>query len=378
MNNLTEFTTRNKLGYKHVFICLMLVGMSVTSSFAQNHKYTVVLDAGHGGKDPGNIGLKKYIEKDIALRVVLKVGKILAKNPHIKVVYTRKTDVFVDLWKRGKIANKANADLFVSIHCNGHHSQVSGTETFALALRGNKKNFEIAKKENSVIFYEKDYKKKYKGFDPNSPESVLGVTMQMEDYLDQSILLADIIQKDFAYKLKRKNRGVKQAAFVVLYQTFMPSVLIEMGFISNYSEGKYLNSKAGQQKMASSIARGISKYLNQEALNTVEEPIREPVPKIKTVVVKKQPIFKNGVFKVQIAASRIKLTLKAYNFNGLQNVSVVKIGKLYKYYYGNTSNYESVKKAQKTAKLKGYSGAFIVAYKNGKKVSVSKILENSN
>ncbi|PCI32391.1 MAG: N-acetylmuramoyl-L-alanine amidase [Flavobacteriaceae bacterium] len=372
MNKLTKFSTRKRSYYLQVFVCILLITMSVGGVFAQNNQYTVVLDAGHGGRDPGNIGLKKYIEKDIALRVVLKVGKILAKNPNIKVIYTRKTDVFVNLWKRGSIANKANADLFVSIHCNGHHTQVSGTETFALALRGNKKNFEIAKKENSVILYEKDYKKRYKGFDPNSPESVLGVTMQMEDYLDQSILLAAIIQKDFTYKLKRRNRGVKQASFVVLHQTFMPSVLIEMGFISNYNEGKYLNSKAGQQKMASSIARGISKYLNQEALNTVQET----VPELKTPALK-QEIFKDVIFKVQIAAGKRKLALKKYNFNGLRNVRREKIGKLYKYYYGNTSNYESVKMAQKEAKAKGYSNAFIVAYKNGEKVSVSKIIENS-
>ncbi|PCI02300.1 MAG: N-acetylmuramoyl-L-alanine amidase [Flavobacteriaceae bacterium] len=358
--------------YIKIGVCVLFISINGLSVVAQNQIYTVVLDAGHGGQDPGNVGLKKYVEKKIALKVVLKVGAILSKNPNIKVVYTRKTDVFVDLWKRGSIANKANGDLFVSIHCNGHSSQASGTETFALALRGNKKNFEIAKKENSVILYEKDYKKKYKGFDPNSPESVLGVTMQMEDYLDQSILLADIIQKDFTYKLKRKNRGVKQASFVVLHQTFMPSVLVEMGFISNYSEGKYLNSASGQQKMATSIARGISKYLNQEALNTVIEI----APKVKKQT-KVPSVFKNIVFKVQIAASKRKLKTKAYNFKGLRNVEREKVGKMYKYYYGNTSNYESAKVAQKEVKSKGYTTAFIVAFKSGKKVSVSKVLENS-
>lgn len=372
MNKLTEFTMWKMPYYIKVCICVMFISLNGLSAVAQNQSYTVVLDAGHGGQDPGNIGLKKYVEKKIALNVVLKVGAILAKNPNIKVVYTRKTDVFVDLWKRGSIANKAKGDLFVSIHCNGHTSQAHGTETFALALRGNKKNFEIAKKENSVIFYEKDYKKKYKGFDPNSPESVLGVTMQMEDYLDQSILLADIIQKDFAYKLKRKNRGVKQASFVVLHQTFMPSVLVEMGFISNYSEGRYLNSAAGQKKMATSIARGISKYLNQEALNTVIESVPE---------LKKSPespkVFRNIVFKVQIAASKRKLKLKSYNFKGLQNISRKKVGKMYKYYYQNNANYEFVKKAQKEAKSKGYTSAFIVAFKSGKKVSLSKVLKNS-
>ena len=372
MNKLTNVTMwKMSYGIK-MCLCLVFMSLNIMTTVAQKQPYVVVLDAGHGGKDPGNVGLKKYIEKKIALNVVLKVGAILSKNPNIKVVYTRKTDVFVDLWKRGSIANKAGGDLFVSIHCNGHASQASGTETFALALRGNKKNFEIAKKENSVILYEKDYKKKYKGFDPNSPESVLGVTMQMEDYLDQSILLASMIQKDFTYKLRRKNRGVKQASFVVLHQTFMPSVLVEMGFISNYAEGKYLNSVSGQQKMARSIARGISKYLNQEALNTVVEDVP---------VVKKEPkspkVLKNIIFKVQIEAGRRKLKTKSYNFKGLRNVERKKVGKMYKYYYANTQNYESAKRAQKLVRSKGYSTAFIVAFKSGKKVSISEILKNS-
>ena len=170
----------------------------------KSEKFVVVLDAGHGGKDPGNLG-NGYKEKDIALNVVLKIGEALEKNPKIKVVYTRKTDVFVDLFDRGKIANKANADLFVSVHCNAHKSQAHGTETFVLGIHRNQTNFEVAKKENAVIFMESDHENKYAGFDPNSPESAISIILGQEEYLDQSILLASLIQDNFTNKLKRTN-----------------------------------------------------------------------------------------------------------------------------------------------------------------------------
>ena len=245
---------------------LLLIGIIFFSSFSSleettpiKGKFVIVLDAGHGGHDPGNMG-NKYIEKDIALNVVLKIGKQLEKNPNIKVVYTRKTDVFIELDKRGEIANKAKADLFVSIHCNSFHTQANGTETFVLGLHRNKTNLEVAKKENSVILLEENYHEKYAGYDPNSPESIIGLTLMQEEYLDQSIQLADYIQKSFKNKLKRKSRGVKQAGFIVLHQTVMPSVLIELGFLTYKKEGAYLNSKKGQDEMSKSIVESILEY----------------------------------------------------------------------------------------------------------------------
>ena len=222
-----------------IALFIVLISTVFSPVNAQHHKqFVVVLDAGHGGKDPGKIGYKGAKEKDVALSIVLKTGKILATIPGVKVMYTRSTDVFVDLWKRGNIANDADADLFVSIHCNAHTSQAIGAETWVLGLHANEKNFRVAKAENEVILQEENHKERYQGFDPKSPTSVIGLSLVQEEYLDQSLLLASLVQQEFKNNLKRVNRGVKQAGFVVLYQTYMPSVLIETGFLTNRIEGK--------------------------------------------------------------------------------------------------------------------------------------------
>jgi len=228
----------------------------------ENEPFVIVLDAGHGGHDPGNLG-NGYFEKNIALSIVLKIGKILEKNPDIKVIYTRKDDTFIDLYVRGEIANKANADLFVSVHCDSHTSNAYGAGTFVLGLHANEQNFEIAKKENSVIYLEDNYQDRYADYDINSPESVIGLTIMQEEFLDQSINLAKAIQDNFTKKLKRNDRKVKQAGFIVLHQTFMPSVLVETGFLTNDKEGAYLNSKKGQEEMGTAIANAILSYRNQ-------------------------------------------------------------------------------------------------------------------
>ncbi|MBL4605708.1 MAG: N-acetylmuramoyl-L-alanine amidase [Flavobacteriaceae bacterium] len=355
-------------------VVLFFAGQSYDSQ-AQKKIFTLVLDAGHGGYEPGNIG-NGYREKNISLKVVLAIGRELEKNKSIHVIYTRKKDVFVDLWKRGEIANKAKADLFVSVHCNAHNSNASGTESFVLGLKSSKKNFEIAKKENAVILLEKDYKKRYKGFDPNSPESVIGISLIQEENLDKSLFLAAGIQKNFRRSLKKKDRGVKQANFVVLHQTYMPSVLVELGFLTNKNEGRYLNSKKGQQEMAKAISKAIEKYVDQLQLNTIdvvlEDTVVDDTPMVideVTVEEKKEPFF-----KIQIASSKKKIKTKSYNFKGLKNVERVKVGRYYKYYYGNTSDYKEVKSSLKRAKKKGYSSAFIAAFKNGEKISLKEAL----
>ena len=232
-------------------------------------KFTVVLDAGHGGHDPGNLG-NGYKEKNIALNIVLQAGALLAKNPDIEVVYTRKDDTFVDLYVRGEIANKAGADLFVSVHCDSHTSKAHGAGTFVLGLHANKQNFEIAKKENSVIYLEDDYKSRYADYDINSPESVIGLTIMQEEFLDQSIALAKAIQDNFSVKLNRVDRKVKQAGFIVLHQTFMPSVLVETGFLTNDAEGAYLNSKKGQEQMGTAIAEAVLNYKKDAMANIAD------------------------------------------------------------------------------------------------------------
>ena len=244
----------------------MLCSYDKGDSDPQADQFTVVLDAGHGGHDPGNLG-NGYMEKNIALSIVLNVGRKLASNPDIKVIYTRKDDTFVDLFVRGEIANKANADLFVSVHCDSHTSDANGAGTFVLGLHANKQNFEIAKKENSVIYLEDNYESRYSAYDINSPESVIGLTIMQEEFLDQSIMLGKMMQDNFSNNLSRNDRKVKQAGFIVLHQTFMPSVLIETGFLTNKSEGVYLNSKKGQEEMGNAIADAIINYKNNTRIN---------------------------------------------------------------------------------------------------------------
>jgi N-acetylmuramoyl-L-alanine amidase len=364
---------QTKLKYLLVsFTFLLTICVSAQKS---DDKFIVVLDAGHGGHDPGR-PTKVDKEKNIALKIVLKIGAMLEKHDDIKVIYTRKTDVFVDLHERGAIANRADADLFVSIHCNAHETQAYGAETWVLGTKRGETNFNVAKAENEVILLEDDYEKHYEGYDPNAPESVIGLILMNEDYLDQSILLASYIQNNFSSKLKRKNRGVKQEGFIVLHQTYMPSVLVETGFITNLKEGKYLSSDKGQTEIATSIKDAILKY--RSSLNGANENL---------IIGNSGDVYSNNsasetypdiTFKVQIAASTRKLETKSYNFKGLKDISREQTNGIYKYYYGATSNYNTIKTLQLEALEKGYSSCFIVAVKNGEQISLSDALKSSS
>lgn len=368
-----KFIHKMKLLFILINCCIFFGG--IHSSFAQKKKYTVVLDAGHGGSDPGNIG-NGYREKNIALKTTLEVGKILKSRKDIKVVYTRTKDVLVDLWKRGNIANDVNAHVFISIHCDAHTSRAYGAGTFVLGLHANQRNFNVAKKENSVILLEKDYKQNYR-YNPNSTESLIGLSLLQEENLEQSLLLASSIQKNFTKRNKRKNRGVKQAGFVVLYQTTMPSVLVELGFLTNKKEGRFLNSKSGQKSMAKSIALSITNYIDQLKLNTVDV-INEEVPVVVTKAVQpeKESIEEDIYFKIQISSSKRRIATKSYNFRGLKKIERVKVQSYYKYYYGKTTNYQNIKSLLKRVKKKGYKSAFIAAFKNGDKISVKEALKS--
>ncbi len=352
---------KNIIKSKILFLLLFIfVGNSV--AIHAQKEYVVVLDAGHGGKDPGNLG-NGYKEKNIALKVALKVGANLKKYKDVKVIFTRKSDVFIDLWKRGDIANHAKADLFVSIHCDSHTSNAYGAGTFVLGLRGNKKNLEIAKRENAAILLEDNYQNKYEGFDSNSAESVIGLSLLQEENLDKSLAIASLIQNNFTFNLKRNNRKVKQDNFQVLRETIMPSVLVELGFLTNKKEGRFLNSSSGQTKMANEIADAIYNYIKNQKLNTVLEDVTS------------KNYFDEVEFKVQVASGKNKIATKSYNFKGLKNIERVKVGSYYKYYYGNSTSYNLVKKALSLAKSKGYKSAFIVAVKNGQKISVQEALK---
>ncbi|MFD2541387.1 N-acetylmuramoyl-L-alanine amidase [Lacinutrix gracilariae] len=366
----------NRLYYIFSYILVLTLLVSSSSIYAQkSDKFVVVLDAGHGGHDPGNLG-NGYKEKNIALNIVLAVGKELEKNPDIKVIYTRKTDVFLELRERAAIANNADADLFVSVHCNSFSNQAHGTETFVLGLHASERNFEVAKKENEVIYLEENYDVHYEGFDPKAPESLIGLTLLQESYLDQSIQLAQFVETNFVNSLKRKSRGVKQAGFWVLHNTYMPSILIETGFLTYKSEGAYLNSNKGQKDMATAIKDAILKYKKTLDQN-VGEFVFTPQEEYPSVTDDKEQIIKNVVFKVQIAASSKKLEPKPYNFKGLSDISREKVGGLYKYFYGYTSDYTKAKQLQAKAKSKGYNTCFLVAFKDGKKIALDQALKTS-
>ena len=288
---------------------------------SQQNKYTIVIDPGHGGKDPGNTG-NGYLEKNIALKIALGLGEILEKNDNYNIIYTRKDDRFIDLFRRAQIANDSNADLFISIHCDAHSSNAYGAGTFVLGLHANDRNFQIAKKENSVIFLEDNYEQKYDGFDPDNPESVISLVLMQEEYLDQSINAANFIQQSFVRNLNRKNRSVKQAGFIVLKYTYMPSVLVETGFLTNKTEGEYLNSKKGQSDMSYSIADAIDKYFENIKNDMTDYEILT-----KNDIVKKDEF----IFKVRIASGSRLIPLRSYNFKGLKNLSFSKENNLYKY-----------------------------------------------
>jgi N-acetylmuramoyl-L-alanine amidase len=376
-----------------------LVFLMVTQLiYSQNSKFTVTLDAGHGAHDYGAV-YSGRIEKNIALAVVLKVGAILERTKKIDVVYTRQTDVFIDLIERANIANRAKSDIFVSIHCNANkNTAADGTETYVMGLSKLASNLEVAKKENSVITKEKDYKIKYDGFDPNSPESLLGLTLMQEEFLDNSIDLASKIEEQFG-KLGKKLRqgGVKQERFMVLHKAYMPRVLVEMGFISNPTEGEILNSEEGQNELADAIANAIILYRNENfgdgslpikelkpskrvVVKQVKDTISKTPPVEKVTETKQDELKKESqsdaiIFKVQIGTSPKKVALEAKNFKGLEPISMNESNKSFIYMFGETNDIQEAKQFLATAKSKGYSSAFIVSFKNGQKISIQEALK---
>ena len=388
---------------------LGLFVFSFFSIFGQTKNFKITLDAGHGGKDWGAT-YNGHVEKNISLAVVLKVGEILENQPSMDVNYTRKTDVFIDLVERANIANRVDANIFVSIHCNANKNTVAdGTETYVMGMTKNASSLAVAKNENEVITMEKDYKQKYEGYDPKSPETMIGLTLMQEEYMENSISLASKIQDAFSILGKKvRGGGVKQAPYMVLHKAYMPRVLIEMGFISNPVEGAILDSEEGQDKIAEAIANAIISYKKEyfgngntseekerpsqkiiEATPVIEKegkeipkqlPNKENVKDLKKIVkpeVEKEIVINENakaIFKVQIGASSKKMDLEPANFKGLNNISVSGTD-FYKYMYGETTNYDVAKKLLQEAKTKGYSSAFIIDLKNGKIISIQEAIK---
>lgn len=364
-------------------------------TYSQSGVFKVILDAGHGGHDPGTRHYG-HIEKNIALAITLKVGKILEEDSSMKVIYTRKTDVFVTLKDRANIANKANADLFICIHCNSNNNTAAtGTEIYVMGMSRANMNFEVSKTENSVIFLEDNYKQTYKGFDPNNPETLIGLKLIQENNLTSSISLASKIQDNFQNN-NIESRGVKQEPLWVLDASVMPGVLIETGFVSNPIEGNVLESEKGQNDRAKAIAEAIVSYKNEyfgngNSDNNAEKPSQKIIEKvikdtssslklklIEEPAIKKAVINQDAkgiIFKVQLSASSRKLELTPNNFNGLKNISMLVENKFYKYMYGETSNLDEAKKMQLKARNTGFSDAFVVVIKEGKSSNVNDVVK---
>lgn len=365
---------------------------------------TVVIDAGHGGKDQGCSGSKGF-EKDIALSISLKLGKYLEeKYSDLNVIYTRKTDVFLELDERAKIANKSKADLFICIHANSASPSAFGTETFVMGNAKTDANMKAAQRENAVILLEDNYEEKYENFDPYSPESYIVLSFRQNAYQSQSISFAEKVQRQFRERVGRKDRGVKMEHFWVLHQTTMPSVLIETGFLTNPNEEKFLLSDLGQDYMASAIYRAFREYkeeMESKALSIAEDKIKEDLKqekieeektkeKPKAVRKKKEkqskeeakPKTEEGlIFKIQLATTTNKLKPLPKNFKGLEGVDVYEAGGLYRYTYGKEKSWESANKLQEKVKESGFQDAFIVAFNNGKRIAVGeavKLLERDN
>lgn len=349
----------------------------------------VVIDPGHGGKDFGaSVGKAK--EKDIVLDVALRLGEsIKASYPEIKVIYTRNKDVFIPLYDRANIANKNKADVFISIHVNGtENSTAQGTETFVLGEHRSKDNLEVEKKENSVILLEDDYTTTYEGYDPNSPESNIMFLAIQSEYLEQSIMLASEVQEQFR-SAKRGDRSVKQAGFLVLRQTTMPSVLIELGFISHPNERNYLMSEQGKSTLSASIFNAFKAYkrkieeksnfairpekvdLNNSKKQTIT-PKTQTSDEVKNVqTAKKSKIY----YSVQIGASKNKIDPSPSNFKGEKNIFRKESKDIVRYFSGKFDNYEDAVK-EKSRIEKKFPESFIVAFENNELISVKMALEN--
>lgn len=347
------------------FLLLLILSIGLTSYVSaqkKNNKFVLVLDAGHGGKDPGTLGVVEN-EKHIALDITLKVGKLIENHygKDVNVIYTRKDDRFIELKERANIANRNKADLFVSIHCNAASPSAHGTETFVLGTEEKRSspNFNVVKKENSVILLEDNHEETYQGFDPNSPESLIGLTLMQNVHLDNSLLFAKAVEENFVNKDKRKSRGVRQAGFLVLWRTATPSVLIETGFISNSKEGNYLATEKGQDKTAKSIFNAFKEY-KKEWDTRQDNTIIEEAPEKEEINIEPEKAIAGKIFKVQFLTSKRRFRSSAPQLKGLKNVEIQKVGKVYKYFYGKTSfaskrdyNLSKVKRA-------GFPDAFIV------------------
>lgn len=362
-----------------VFILIM----SSFELFAVPKVATIVIDAGHGGKDAGAVGAK-YKEKDIALAVALQFGKMIETNfSDVKVYYTRETDEFIELYKRPQIANKKKADLFISIHCNSTENKKPnspyGFETFVMGLHKTEANLAVAKKENGVILVEKNYIDQYDGFDPNSPEAYIIFSLFQNAFLEQSLSFADKIQHQMNEEVVSIDRGVKQAGFWVLHGCAMPSVLTEIGFISNPKEEEFMGSKEGQAKISKALFEAFREYKymvegfnNQQAATSPDKAVSENKTPETPKSTDQSPHI---VFKVQFASSSTNKSLNSPEFSKLEKVSKYQQDGLYKYTSGEETTLEDANELLKRVQAVGYKDAFVVVFKDDVRISTAEALK---
>jgi N-acetylmuramoyl-L-alanine amidase len=380
---MTTVTKNGKhyTNYINTILQIIIVLISINlSCFAvvQEKKvgYVIVIDPGHGGRDPGAVGSYSF-EKNITLAIALKTGEYIEQNlKDVKVVYTRKTDLFVDLNVRSEIANRNNADLFISIHANANNSHSAyGTETYVMGYAKDEANLEVAMKENQVILLEDDYSTKYEGFDPKSTESYIIFSVMQNTYLKQSTELASMIQTQYKNQVGRFDRGVQQAGFWVLYKTTMPSVLTETGFISNLNEEKYINSKTGQDNLAASIFRACREYIGEISKKSIMPSAQKdnPLP-VKDSVQINTVTRGTVIFTVQVATSGKKIDTKPSNFKSIKDIKELYTGTRYRYTTGVFSDYDKAVIYRK--QIEGiYPDAFVIAVKDNKILPLREALE---
>lgn len=347
-----------------LFMILNIVFPDAIQAQKEGKIKTVVIDAGHGGKDPGAIG-KKSKEKDITLSVAKKTGDYIKQYcPDVNVIYTRSSDVSVSLLRRAQIANEKNADLFISIHCNANaSSQPAGVETFVMGEHRNAANLEVAKLENASIIYEDNAEEDYGDFNPNSPEAYIMLNFFQSEYKNASLEFAEQIQNQLVKRVGRKDRGVQQAGFLVLYKTAMPSVLVEIGFLSNPSEENFLSSEEGQTYIASALFRAFRDYKNAyEKENVTDGPSYENINNNKNVDADKI------IYKVQVESRSRKVSNAAQHYKNLNNVDYYEHNGQYKYTAGKFYSKKEADEYCKKVKTLGYSSAFVVSFKNGKRL----------
>lgn len=348
------------------FSLLLFFAIHLNQLWAQSASAinTLVIDAGHGGKDPGALG-KNSREKDVVLAVALKTGRYIQEQfKDLKIIYTRDKDEFIELRKRASLANESGADVFISIHCNSNPSSLPfGAESYVMGLHKSVDNLETAKTENAAIYFEDDYATQYEGFDPKSDEDYIVLSMFQTASIDQSINLASKVQNQFSTRVGRKDRGVRQAGFWVLYKTTMPGILVELGFLSNQKEEEFLLSEEGQIYMASAIYRAFKDY--KQEIDDSNNDLK-PIKPVEKVVAK--PVF----YRIQFASFKKEKPLSYRKFDGLNDLKMYEHDGQFKYTSGNFSSYDEAVHLKDELAKKGFEGIFIVAFRDEIRISLEE------